>query len=193
MTLPFSATQDAGNEAWGLATEEGTFVYEPCLGGVTGQCLEQRAAQVPVFFQVPRSGTPVPYAVVGDPRWANYTVSARVLLTRSGWAGVISRFSAQARDPRHFDGYEFHLDSDGHWQLLLNAYKASMKMLATGAVAGIKTGSWHTISLQAKGATLIATIDGKVVVTTHNTAYRSGLAGIESNWTPVQFDGLSVS
>ena len=192
MRLPYTATPDAGNEAWGLATEEGAFVYEPCLGGVTGQCLEQRASQVPVFFQVPKLGTPTPYAVVGDPRWASYTVTARVLFTTSGWAGLISRFSSQARDPKHFDGYEFHLDSDGHWQLLLNSFAASAKMLAAGFVPGVTTGSWHTISLQANGSTLTAVIDGAVVKKLQNTACSSGLAGIESNWSTVQFAGLTV-
>jgi hypothetical protein len=193
MTLPYTAAPGSVNQAWGLATEQGAFLYEPCLGGVTGQCLAQRASQVPIFFQVPKLGTPVPYAVVGDPGWADYTVSARVLITKkSGWAGLISRFSAQSRDPRHFDGYEFHLDSNGHWQLYQNANAASMKSLATGAVAGVTTGSWHTISLQANATTLAAAIDGTVVTRTLNTAFRSGLAGIMSNWTSVQFADLTV-
>jgi hypothetical protein len=194
MTFPYTATPDASNQAWSLATLEGAFVYVPCLGGVTGQCLEQTATQAPVFFQLPRSGIPTPYAVAGDPSWSHYTVSARVLFTTTaGSAGLISRFSNQAQDPAHFDGYQFDLNAAGKWQLLSNAQNANATPLATGTVSGITTGTWHTLSLLAQGTALTASIDGTVVATqTLKTAYISGQAGIESSWTPVQFSGLTV-
>ena len=198
MTLPYSqgASPDAGNEPWGLATEEGAFVYEPCLGGATGvngQCIEQRATQVPMFFQPPQLGPITPYAVVGDPGWANYTVSANVLFTTTaGSAGLISRFSNQGQDPARFDGYEFNLDADGNWQLLANAPTAPPRLLATGTVSPIATGTWHAISLQASGTTLTATIDGTQVGKATSSRWASGLAGIASNWTSVQFDQLKV-
>lgn len=196
MTFPYTANQDGSNQAWGLATLDGAFLYAPCLGGVSGQCIEQTATQVPVFFQVPRLGIPTPYAVVGDPSWSHYTVSANVLFTTTaGSAGLISRFSDQAQDPAHFNGYQFDLTEAGTWTLLSNAQKANATRLATGTVTGITTGTWHTLSLLAHGPTLTASIDGAVVTTqTVNiaTAYSSGLAGIESNWTPVQFSGLTV-
>jgi hypothetical protein len=52
--------------------------------------------------------------------------------------------------------------------------------------------TWHTISLAAAGNQLTATVDGTAVAQVTNAAYAAGLAGIESNWTRVQFNGLTV-
>jgi hypothetical protein len=193
MTLPYSAAPDASQEAWGLDSQEGAFVYEPCLGGVTGQCIEQQVNQKPIFWETPRYGTPTPYAIVGDPGWSNYTVSASVLFSAaSGSAGLISRFSHQGNDPKHFDGYQFDLGGNGSWQLLQNASDAVAKVLASGKVTGITQNAWHAISLAANGTQLTASVDGTAVAQVTSAAYSAGLAGIESNWAPVQFNSLTV-
>jgi hypothetical protein len=194
MAFPYTAAPDASNEAWALDSQEGSFLYEPCLGGATGQCLEQVAPQLPVFWQAPRFGTPTPYAVTGDPGWGNYTVSANVLYTgTAGSAGLISRFSLQGNDPKHFDGYQFDLRADGSWQLLANAQKALAVTLASGTVSGITPGTWHALALQAGGSELTASVDGTQVAQVQNTAYGSGLAGIESDWSPVQYSDFTVT
>src|SRR5215469_4231714 len=137
MTLPYSTTADgvdASNEAWGLDTQEGAYLAEPCLTAAIGPCLEQMATQQPIFWRNPAFGIPSPYAVVGDPSWANYTVTASVLFpTASGSAGLISQFSSQASDPIHFDGYEFDLLENGTWRLVRNSGEESTTVtLATG-------------------------------------------------------------
>jgi hypothetical protein len=193
MTLPYTATPDLSNESWGLNTQEGAFLYEPCLGGVTGSCIEQQADQTPIFWHKPLFGNPTPYAIVGDPSWSDYTVSTSVLFTADGGStGVISRFSQQGNDPKHFDGYQFDLGGNGAWQLVLNASKAVAQVLASGKITGIAPDTWHTISLAAAGDQLTATVDGTAVAQVTNSAYATGLAGLESNWTRVQFNGLTV-
>jgi Glycosyl hydrolase family 59 len=197
MTLPYTATPDASNEAWGLDSQEGSFLYEPCLGGATGvngQCIEQMAPLKPVFWQTPEFGTPTPYALVGAPSWTNYTVSSDVLFTNSASsAGLISRFTDQGNDPKHFDGYQFDLQPNGNWQLLSNAAKALAVTLAHGTVAGITTNTWHTLALEASGTEITASIDGTQVAQVTNTSYGNGLAGIESNWSEVQYNNLTVT
>jgi hypothetical protein len=193
MTLPYTSTPDASNEAWGLDSQEGAFVYEPCGGGVTGQCIEQQVNQTPIFWHAPLFGTPTPYAITGDPGWSNYTVSAGVLFSGAAQsAGLISRFSHQGNDPKHFDGYQFDLHANGDWQLLQNVSNAVATVLATGNVTGIAPDAWHTISLAANGTQLTATIDGTAVAQVTSSTYAAGLAGIESNWAPVQFNSLTV-
>jgi O-glycosyl hydrolase len=193
MHLPYTATPDASNEAWGLGTQEGAFVYAPCLGGAAGQCIEQLAAQPPVFWQTPRFGTPAPYAVIGATGWASYTVSANVLLTTAaGSAGLIGRFSHQGNDPKHFDGYELSLTGDGSWQLVANNSRAIAQVLASGTVPGIQPGTWHAIALGLSGSRITALVDGHSVAAVTSSAYPSGLAGIASNWAPVQFSGLTI-
>jgi len=193
MTLPYTAAADAGNEAWGLDSQEGTFVYAPCLGSITGQCLQQMADQRPVFWQAPQFGIPSPYAVVGDPGWANYTVSASVLFpTTGGSAGLISRFAHQGNDPKHFGGYQFDLRADGSWQLLVNYTNQVAKVLGSGTVTGLLTNTWHTLSLAAQGSQITVSVDGTQVDQVSDSTYTAGLAGIESNWTSVQFNNLTV-
>ena len=110
----------------------------------------------------------------------------------SGSAGLISRFSHQGNDPKHFDGYQFDLRASGDWQLLANVNNAVAKVLASGNVTGIAPNTWHTISLAANADQLTATIDGTAVAQVTSSAYAAGLAGIESNWAPVQFNSLTV-
>ncbi len=193
MTLPYTATADASNEAWGLDAQEGAFLYEPCLDGATGQCIQQMAERKPVFWQSPTQGTPTPYAVVGAGDWANYTVSVSVLFSSaSASAGLIGRFTQQATDPKLFDAYQFDLRGDGVWVLLLNG-RGGAKVLAHGSVSGVVPGSWYPIALNLTGNQLTASVNGTAVARVTSSVYQSGLAGIESNWASVQFNGLSVS
>lgn len=192
MHLPYTTAPDASNEAWGMAPQEGAFLYQPCLDGATGQCIEQMAARKPVFWQTFKAGTPTPYAIVGSAGWANYTVSAKVLITSTaGSAGLIGRFSNQATDPRFFDGYQFDLTGNGHWQLIQNS-RGTPKTLTSGARSGIQAGTWHTLTLSLKGSRITALLDGTAVATVNSSAYRAGLAGIESTWSPAQFSALTV-
>ncbi len=192
MHLPYIAAPDGSHEAWGMAVQEGAFLYEPCLARATGPCIQQMAERLPVFWQKFAYGTPQPYAVVGSPNWANYTVSANVLVTRAtGSAGLIGRFSDQATDPKLFKGYQFDLTGDGHWQLIQNS-RAAPKTLASGTRPGIRPGTWHALVLSLRGSHLTAFIDGVRVAAKTSTAYRTGLAGLESTWSSAQFTDLAV-
>jgi Glycosyl hydrolase family 59/Concanavalin A-like lectin/glucanases superfamily len=192
--LPYTATPDGSDEAWGLATQEGAFVYQHCLGGEAGRCIEQLSGQTPVWWRPPRFGVPFPYAVTGSTTWANYTVSASVLIPApTDWAGVVGRFSAQSRyDPSLFNGYELQLRGNGKWHLLVNSTNPRPFVLASGTARGVQPGGWASISLSLRGDEITAEINGKLVATKTNSAYRSGLAGIESDWISAQFTGLKV-
>jgi hypothetical protein len=192
--LPYAATPDASNEAWGLATEEGAFLYNPCLGGAEGQCLEQVAPQPPIFWQIPPDGTPTPYAITGALNWSNYTVSSSVLFTNAaGSAGLIGRFDDQARDPKEFNGYQFDLTAKGAWQLADNSKLIGQTVLARGTVVGVQAGHWYKITLTMIGDQISASVNSKRVVKVTNSLYRAGQAGIESNYNRVQFNKLTVT
>lgn len=198
MRLPYSATPDLSNEAWGLATQEGAFVYQPCLAGAAGAgglCLQQMAGQVPVWWQQPQHGIPDPYAVVGAPQWANYSVRAHVLVpTPLDFAGVIGRFGHQGGDnPSHFEGYELQLRGDGRWHLLVNSASPHPLVLASGTAAVFTPDGWNVVELSMSGDQIDAVINGKVVARKVSSTYTAGLAGIESSWAPAQFTELKVT
>jgi hypothetical protein len=204
MHLPYTATPDASNEAWGLGTQEGAFIYQRCGGGLDGRCIEQMAGPGPVYWQNPSPGTPSPCAIVGSTGWSDYTVSASVLIPKAAdWAGVIGRYSDQTYDvPSEFNGYLLQLWGNGAWRLLRNVGGGGLgtlppprtkpQVLASGKVSGIQPGTWHTISLGMNGGQISALIDGKAVASEQSLAYRSGLAGIASDWAPVQFSRFTI-
>jgi hypothetical protein len=164
------------------------------------------APQPPVYWYA-RAG--FPYAVVGDPSWRDYTVSADVLFTQTGSsAGVLDRFSYQGSAISNFRGYILKLADDGSWQLLKDSRNVGVSVLASGtltAPAGVR--SWHTLSLSIHGATLTAAIDASQVatVTDNDPNYTTGIAGIEAgaidsggawtgtSWPIVQYRRLTVS
>ncbi len=202
MPLPYQATPDLSNEAWGLSSQEGAFLYEPCLGGAASQgrqtqCLEQLAPRVPVLWQKPTAGTPTPYAIVGDDSWSNYTVSASTLFTQAGdqtnTASLIGRFGAQGVARNLFNAYEFDLQATGAWQLSRHsATTPAPHVLAHGSLAGFRPGVWHAIALRLQGKQISATVDGTQVAHVTDGAYKAGLAGLGSSWDLVQFDNLKV-
>lgn len=194
ITLPYRAVKDGSNEAWGLAAQEGAFSYRHCLGGVGGQCIEQLAPQIPVWWHRPVVGTPTPYAIVGDPTWRNYTVRTKILFTKAtGQASLIGRFGSQGGDKELFTGYQASLSADGKWQITRDSNVVKPFVLAKGRVAAIKAGTWHVISLGVHGSTISFSVGRRTVGRVASTRWSSGLAGIGANWGLVQFDGLTVS
>jgi Glycosyl hydrolase family 59 len=192
--LPYTATPDLSNEATDLGTQEGAFLYEPCQGGVGGQCLEQLAGPNPIWWQKPGSGTPEPYAITGSTNWSGYTVSSSVLIpTASASASLIGRYSDQVYGlPDEFDGYVFKLTGNGTWQLIRNNAGPKATALKSGQVPGIVPGTWQSISLRLNGTVISASVNGMVVASVKDPAYKTGLAGISSTWSPVQFNNLGV-
>jgi O-glycosyl hydrolase len=192
--LPYHAAPDQSNEAWGLDAQEGAFLYAPCAGGAGSDCIEQMAGHVPVWFRPPAGkAVPVPYAVTGAHGWSGYTVSVRVRLpATSAMAGVIGRFGAQDLNTKRFNGYELRVGGTGSWQLVRDSAGGSRHVLASGIASGVSPGAWHALALGLHGSTISARIDGRLVARVTDGAYRAGSAGIESNWTRVQFRDLSV-
>jgi hypothetical protein len=76
--------------------------------------------------------------------------------------------------------------------LLRNTAGPKETVLKKGTTTGIQPGTWHSISLSLHNATISATIDGTTVATATDKTWKSGLAGIASTWSPVQFSGLAV-
>ena len=194
MRLPYTAAPDLSNEANYLGTQEGAFLYEACQGGVSGQCIEQMAGANPIWWQKPSSGTPLPYAITGSTTWSTYTVSSSVLLpAATSSASLIGRYSDQVYDlPDEFDGYVFRITGSGAWQLLRSNAGPKQNVLKSGTVSGIVPGTWLSISLKLNGTAVSATVNGTPVASVKDSTYKTGLAGIGSTWSPVQFNDLTV-
>lgn len=189
-----------------LAPMDGAFRYEPCRDGASRTCIQQMAAQPPVYWW---RYLGFPYAVVGDGSLSDYTVSSGVLFTRAGSsAGVMARFSRRQRHANAFHGYLFTLTDGGRWQLLKNHLTAEAQVLRSGALKS-RPGllHWHALSLTVRGSTLTAAVDGRTVASLEDrrAPYRTGIAGIEAgavedhgawtgtSWPVVQYRQLAVT
>jgi hypothetical protein len=191
-----------------LAPMDGAFEYQPCATDATATCTQQMAPQPPVYWYA-RTG--FPYAVLGDPSWHDYTVSADVLITQTGSsAGVLDRFSNQGSAVSNFRGYILNLAEDGSWQLLKNSRYMGVSILASGTLstgsAGV-VGQWHNLSLTIHANTLTAVIDAHQVATAtdNDPNYTTGIAGIEAgavqangawtgtSWPIVQYRRLTIA
>ena len=193
LPLPYRARPDGSNEAWGLASQEGAFIYRRCLPPRKGECIEQLADSEPVWWQLPASVTPLPYAIVGSPGWANYTVSAKVLFTTAqSTVRLIGRFGTQGSSAGIFTGYEFDLNANGRWVIARDSAAGGALVLASGQVPSVKPGSWRAIAFGLHGTRLRGYLNGRLLKQVSDGSYPAGLAGIGSNWTSVQFSGLAV-
>jgi hypothetical protein len=224
--LPLSESLASAGRATGLddepmylASQLGAFELAPCKvrDGSDRICTEQKAASTPVFWHSAGSldGDRYPYAVIGDPYWSNYKVSADVLLpSTSAAAGLIGRFSCRMVTPNAgaFDGYVFNVHASGAWTLTRNANPRTSsdtascangptvrQTLASGTVGRpLRLGAWHRLALSMAGGTISASVDGRVVTTVSDSAWRSGPAGIEagaftSAWPRIQYSHLSIT
>ncbi len=182
MPLPYTAVPDAAGTANMLAPIEGSFGY---VHGV----LTQTAVGEPVEWHYP-GPAPAPYAIVGQNTWHDYTVSARVVLPRSGTASpptgaaLIARFQGfLGTTISQFRGYELKVRSNGAWQITANG--PAPATLASGRVAAAHA---YAMSLTTRGTTISARINGARVATVTNRAYRDGPAGLASlGYYPVQY------
>jgi hypothetical protein len=187
MPLPYTATPDAAGMARMLSPIEGSFGY---VHGV----LTQTAVGKPVEWH--DLGRPIsPYAIVGGNNWRDYTVSARVVLPRSGAASappgavLIARFQGFRRSTvSHFRGYELKVTSTGAWHLTVNG--PAPVTLASGMVAAEHA---YAMSLTTRDTTISARINGVPVATVTSRAYGDGPAGLASlGYYPVRYLGFRV-
>ena len=193
MSLPYSDTFDSdatGSEAKYLMDWQGSFEVAACGGGRSGQCVRQVSPQTPITWDTLSD----PHALLGDVSWSNYTVSSDVLLEKSGYAELMGRANTQSyTGAGGLNAYHLRVSDTGAWSILSSNTGGTVSTLASGTVAALGTGRWHTLSLTFAGSTITASIDGTQVGTTNNTTWGAGQIGYAtSQGETAQFDNLSI-
>ena len=207
MPVQYTATPDGAGMANMLAPIEGSFGY---VHGV----LTQTAAGEPVEWHY-TGRSPAPYAIIGQNSWRDYTVSARVILPASGTgpgaasgpvpgaalgpasgrassapgAMLIARFQGfRGTTVSDFRGYELRIRSNGAWQIVASG--PAVVTLASGSVTAARA---YALSLTIRGTIISAQINGALVATVSNRAYRYGPAGLGSlGYYPVRYPRFTV-
>lgn len=205
LPLPYTNSLAAGpGEPTMLAAQDGSFELAPCPNpDGSGVCTKQTTVHHPVLW-VP--GTRHPYAIIGS-NWRDYAVSVRVMLPRSGSAGLVGRYHAVSASHGTYNAYVFDVKTDGTFTLKLHrGGKAAdttsgqrqltpphQATLARGRVP-FGRGAWHTLSLSMSGTKVRGKVDGRQVASFRNSALRRGIPGISvGGWYPAYFAHLSVT
>jgi hypothetical protein len=199
LRLPYSddfGGYEPGQQARLLSDVNGAFEIAPCGGGRAGLCLRQMAEVVPYFWWATPQQRKAsdPYTLMGNPSWADYQVSADVLLEHAGAVQLIGRASKQMPfDPSHVAAYFFELDDRGTWAIVRKQMADEPITLTSGLVAP-PGGAWHRMTLAFSGTTIRAELDGQLVGTVEDAEYRTGQVGLGvGGWSSAQFDNLSVT
>jgi glycosyl hydrolase family 59/glycosyl hydrolase family 59 (putative galactocerebrosidase) len=205
LPLPYTNSLATGpGEPTMLATQDGSFELARCPNpDGSGVCTKQTTGRQPVLW-VP--GKRHPYAIIGGD-WRNYAVRVRVMLPRSGSAGLIGRYHAVSASHGTYNAYVFSVNTDGSFALKLHkGGKAAdttsgqrqltpphQAVLARGRVP-FAPGTWHTLSLSVSGTTVKGGVDGRQVASFHNSVISRGIPGIQvGGWYPAYFANLSVT
>ncbi|HEY5002172.1 MAG TPA: hypothetical protein VII61_03405, partial [Ktedonobacteraceae bacterium] len=142
-------------------------------------------------------GSPTaPLTVMGDINWANYQVSADVLLEQAGYLELIGNLVSQVRLGGAVVGYHLRITSAGVWTLFKEASTSSNTIqdttLASGT-ASFSINNWHTLSLILKNGTIQALIDNNRVASVKDSTYTHGQIGLlVSKWIHARFDNISI-
>lgn len=166
-----------------------------------GKCLRQVVARKPISW----APEWMPYTIFGDAKWADYEVSADVLLEDGGGAGVMGRIkevgTGYGTAPK---AYYLRLMSDGFCSLVAVNGKAGPQdlgdkehqdLLRSEAAAGtadqrgeravgravlanFDPSKWHRLRLTFSGSVISGFVDGVKLVSATDTRFTRGMAGL---------------
>ncbi|MFC9396453.1 ricin-type beta-trefoil lectin domain protein [Streptomyces sp. NPDC057027] len=170
----------------------GAFRTVPCAGGRTATCLRQMAPVSPIRWTDESNN--MPYSIVGDSSWANYTVSADTLFEQAGSTEVLGRVNQQGRNNGGLNAYHLRLGSTGDWSILKTDLAWNSTTLASGTVTAPGLNTWHRMALTMQGSTLTAAIDGQTVGSVTDHSFTSGMAGLAvTGYQTQQFDRFALT
>jgi hypothetical protein len=165
-----------------FAAQSGSFEIADRADG-KGRCLRQTTPRPGIHWTF----DPQPETFLGSPDWADYTVAADVLVPKTGSVGIFGRVTLLPQEAKWLDGYCFHIDQAGTWEL-----KTHKTQLATGKVS-VAPGTWHRLEMVLSGSTIRVLFDGARVGEVRDTTFHAGMAGLGSGWNCGDFDNFTVA
>ncbi|MEY9895212.1 hypothetical protein ABIA31_008901 [Catenulispora sp. MAP5-51] len=170
----------------------GAFATTACAAGRSGSCLQQMATTTPIRWT--NEAYYDPYTYMGDASWSNYTVTSDVMLPQAGTVELLGRVGQQGRNDNGLNAYHLRVSTTGAWSILRSDTSWNFTTLASGTVAALGTGTWHTIALKMQGSTLSAVIDGAVAGSATDNAFANGQAGLGVvGYQSAQFDNFALT
>lgn len=132
--------------------------------------------------------------VTGSTSWTDYAVQARVKVV-TGTGGYYGMLLARYRDPRNY--YFMTLRGDNGTVEVRRYYNGSSSGRTLGSASGVVTREvWYTATLELRGNSLRALINGTPVVTVTDTsaeAFFTGTVGLGTATASALFDDVLVT
>jgi hypothetical protein len=165
------------------------FTSAPGRGGL---CLRQVVNRLPIVWTYGKEANAMgALCLIGDKEWANYEVSADVLLEEPGYARVAGRI-ARAQLNSTISGYQFHLWDTGEWRLTTRTWTpAGEGVIAEGKVQP-PAGRWVNLKLRFMDDQVSAAVDGTEVCAVKDQTYQRGMAGFGNEWNRGCYDNLRI-
>jgi hypothetical protein len=117
------------------------------------------------------------------------------MLEKAGYAQLIARGNTyNHQGPQNLNGYYFRVTETGAWSIRSNNTSGNWRTLASGTVAALGTGRWHTLALTVNGSTLTGAIDGSTVGQVTDGTWVAGQVGYGTGQgVTAQFDNLAIT
>jgi len=129
--------------------------------------------------------------LTGDPKWTDYTISAKVYDQENATFGLVAR-----RQGNSFYRYRILANelSGKPKQVLEKVVNGVVTALVTHEGPGYDQRKWHTIALTVAGANIRVTLDGTVMAEATDATLTSGQAGLYTRALGgIRFDDVAVT
>ncbi|HTN36409.1 MAG TPA: hypothetical protein VL053_04995 [Arachidicoccus sp.] len=165
-----------------LSDQGGAFeVYQAKAESKT---LRQQITGKLILWDTWGPNNPEPFTEFGR-FFKDYTVSVDGLIEGKGTIKLFGRVNYfESNKGAH--GYCLAVNEKGEW-----AFSRFLDTLAKGSVP-MSANSMHALQLRFDSTVIKGYIDGKQILSIHDTVYKSGYAGIGSAWNHARFDHLKL-
>ncbi|GAA2875417.1 hypothetical protein Acy02nite_76730 [Actinoplanes cyaneus] len=126
--------------------------------------------------------------LAGTTSWTDYTVQARVKPITFGSSARTVGVAARVQSSSAY--YALVLTGGGAVQL--QRVSGGTATVLSTAATGAGTGTWHTLALSVRGATLRGSVDGAQVVEAADSTFGSGRIGLLAAYASASYDDVVV-
>lgn len=143
-------------------------------------------------YQV-KGNTPAMHSLIGDPKWSDYTIEAKVRMDRGNWAGLVVR--AQS-DLEYYVYYMNVPDNKSElWRHSKPGIDTRANLAQIPAVGGVKiaNATFLNFKIVVEGDKLQLWINDKLQHEGRDNMYAAGQAGVWAWDTDASFDDVKIT
>lgn len=137
--------------------------------------------------------TPAMHSLVGNPKWTDYVVEAKVRIDRNNWAGIVVRAQSD------FEYYVYYMNvPDNKSELWLHSKpnidtRKNLAQIPAKDGVKIERGKFINVKVVAEGDKLQLWVEGKLQHEGTDKTYPAGQAGVWAWDTDASFDDVKVT